>query len=156
MLSITFAVRSLVITILLIVLTGCFSVYKQRGVDSSDPTKMAVIETAPCKGHDCLLIKMVDGKWRGVGWITRYELKPGIRTLRLSFMGGDSRRLGGYLFDSRDHILEFEALAGHTYGVLMNVNHPNSDDQTATWLPQVIDSATQQVVSKEIATARAF
>jgi hypothetical protein len=123
---------------------GCASVYRQDGTSSSDPSKIAVIEADPCKDNQCLIVQEIDGKWRGPGWIKRYELLPGTRRLKLLFMAPGVRGRSAVL-------VEFNAQPGETYIIRENTNYSNMK-----WRPEVVDVANQQVVSKLIGTAIAY
>ncbi len=87
------------------------------------------------------MIQEIDGKWRGIGWFKRYELLPGTRQLKFVLMAP-----GVY---SKDAILvEFDAQPGRTYAIRENANY-----RAMKWNPEVVDVATQQVVSKQVGTA---
>lgn len=140
--------RAIIAALPLLLLIGCASVYKQHGVTSSDPSKIAVIEDEPCKNKQCLVIQEIDGKWRGVGWIKRYELVPGTRTFKFVFVGAG----GVYGVHGQNAILvQFEAKAGRSYVIRHNANFGAMD-----WKPEVVDVATHEVVSTQVGTAIAY
>jgi hypothetical protein len=71
------------ILVVLLMLTGCASVYRQyKGPQLSDD-KIAVLEH-PDALHSYFIIEDVDGKWRGLGMIERYELLPGEHSITCS------------------------------------------------------------------------
>jgi hypothetical protein len=125
-------------------LSGCASTYRQNGLDATESSKIAVIESPPCESFQCILIQEVDGKWRGIGWIQRYELIPGKRTLKISFNSPGVRSATALL-------VEFSAAAGHTYTVRTNQNY-----STMKWEPQIIDKNTKEVASKIIGSSIAY
>jgi len=137
-------VREIIAALPLLLLIGCASVYRQHGVTSSDPSKIAVIEDEPCKDKQCLIIQEIDGKWRGVGWIKRYELVPGTRTLKFIFVAGRVHGQTGIL-------VRFEAKAGRNYVIRHNANYG-----AMKWNPEVVDVATDEVVSTQVGTAFAY
>jgi hypothetical protein len=137
-------VRAIIAALPLLLLIGCASVYRQHGVISSDPSKIAVIEDEPCRNNQCLVIQEIDGKWRGVGWIKRYELVPGTRTLKFVFKAGGAHGQTAIL-------VQFEAKAGRTYVTKHNANYGEMK-----WKPEVVDVATQEVVSTQVGTAFAY
>lgn len=136
--------RAIIAAVPLLLLVGCVSVYRQHGVTSSDPSKIAVIEDEPCKGMQCLVIQEIDGKWRGIGWIKRYELLPGTRTLKFFFEAGGVQ-------GKRAILVQFDAKAGRTYVIAHNANYG-----TMQWRPEVVDLATHEVVSTQVGTAFAY
>lgn len=136
--------RNFAVSLALVQLVGCATVYRQEGVPSSDPSRIAVIEAEPCKNHQCLLVQEIDGKWRGPGWIQRYELVPGKRTLKLVFMAPG-------VHGKRALLVEFEAQAGRTYVIRENANFA-----AMQWNPEVVDTGTQEVVSRQVGTAFAY
>ena len=126
-----------------LLLTGCASVYRQTGVESAGAS-VAVIEAEPCEGMSCLTLQEIDGKFRGVGWFKRYELLPGKRVIKFIFNSPGVASQSGVL-------VEFEALAGHTYGI-----HSNANRKNMTWAPEVYDKSNGAVVSKRTGTAPAY
>jgi hypothetical protein len=122
-----------------LLISAC-AVHKQDGITSSDDSKIAIINFEPCKNMQCLIVKEVDGKWPGVGWITRYELLPGTRRLTLIFAAGRTH-------SKSEIIIEFDARAGSTYGL-----RSNADFSTLKWSPDVVDIATGRVVSRQVGT----
>jgi hypothetical protein len=137
--------RAIIAALPLLLLIGCASTYRQHGVTSSDPSKIAVIEDEPCKNMQCLVIQEIDGKWRGVGWIKRYELVPGTRTFKFVFVAGN--RVHG----QNAILVQFEAKAGRSYVIRHNANFA-----AMKWKPEVVDVATHEVVSTEVGTALAY
>jgi hypothetical protein len=121
-----------------LLLVGCASVYRQAGVASSDASQIAVITAEPCSNHQCLIIQEIDGKWRGIGWFKRYELLPGLKTLELTFMapGISAKQVA---------LVAFDAQAGQTYFIRENVNY-----SAMQWNPEVVNSATREVVSSPV------
>ncbi len=105
---------------------------------------MAVIEAEPCKDNQCLLVQEIDGKWRGPGWIKRYELVPGARRLKLVFMAPGLRGENAVL-------VEFEAKAGRTYLI-----RTSADYAGMKWRPEVFDAETREVVSRYVGTAPTY
>ena len=128
----------------LVFLVGCASTYRQAGVEQLNPSSMAVIEAEPCEKLKCLMLQEIDGKWRGVGWFKRYELNPGLRTIKFVYHAP-------YIRGKTGIVVEFLAEAGHTYGVRANADHNNM-----TWRPEVFDKATQEVVSRKVGTEFAY
>lgn len=136
--------RVLAVAVPSLLLIGCTTVYRQGGIQSSDPAQIAVIEAEPCKNNQCLLVQEIDGKWRGPGWIKRYELLPGTRKLKLVFMAPGVQ-------GQKAILVEFDARAGSTYVIREDANYA-----TMKWNPTVVDVSTQEVVSKQVGTAFAY
>jgi hypothetical protein len=120
------------------------SVYQQRGVKSLDPASVAVIEDDPsCPQLQCLIVRRVDGKWRGIGWFRRYELLPGVRTIEFTFFGFDRSSRGTTVSKSdSDVVVEFEARPGVTYLMRANVA-PDKE----SWRPEIFEKDSGAVVS---------
>jgi hypothetical protein len=136
--------KTLVMAICSLLLVGCASVYRQEAVRSLDPSQIAVIEMDLCKNSQCLIVQEVDGKWRGFGWIERYELLPGVRRLKLIFVAPG-------VHGSNAILVEFDAQAGRTYTI-----RENADYAARKWNPVVVDVRSQAVVSKQVGTAFAY
>lgn len=136
--------KAIVAALVSLLLVGCASVYRQDGIASFDTSKIAVIESSPCKNDQCLIIQEIDGKWRGPGWFKRYELLPGTRKLKLVYVAPGTRGKNAVL-------IEFNAQPGGTYVVRENANY-----STMKWNPEIVDVATQQVVSKQVGTASTY
>lgn len=136
--------KTLIPFLFLILLGGCASTYKQEGSELVEPSEISIIDTNSCQQHGCPIIQEVDDKWRGVGTFKRYELKPGVRKLRLIYMANG-------VTASRAFVVEFRALPGRTYTMRSNVNF-----STMTWNPEVLDGITQEVVSKQVGFALAY
>jgi hypothetical protein len=138
-------VRFLAVVLFMSFLAGCTSVYKQDGVSSLPSSKMAVIDVPPCKlFSQCIFIQEIDGKWRGVGSITRYELLPGVRTLKLVFVAPGKRGEDGI-------IVRFDAQPGKRYAIEGNVS-----DSNMTWRPEVVNAVTREVVSRNVGVAAVY
>ena len=135
--------KSSLVLAMAIFVTGC-STYRQPGVDSLAKQDIAVIETDPCEGFRCLAIQEIDGKWRGVGWIKRYELAPGLRNIKFIYNAPGIVSQGAI-------VVEFIAEPGHTYGIRANAHHGQM-----TWAPEVFDKSSQLVVSKFVRKAFAY
>ncbi|WP_399697674.1 hypothetical protein [Xenophilus sp.] len=133
--------KNVLILSVAILVSACASVYKQDGITSSEKSKIAVIIVDPCKDKQCLTIQEVDGKWRGLGSFSRYELLPGTRRLQFIFSAPG-------VHGTRAIIVEFEAHAGSTYEL-----KSNADLSAMKWRPEVVDAGTGAVVSRPIGTA---
>lgn len=136
--------KTLILFLVPILLCGCANTYKQEGLGVVGVSEVSIIDTNSCKQQGCPIIQEVDGKWRGIGAFTRYELVPGIRKLRLIFMANG-------VTASRAVVVEFRASPGRTYTMRSNINY-----STMTWNPEVLDVITQEVVSKQIGFAWAY
>jgi len=126
-----------------LILSGCASTYRQPGTDAQG-TGIAVIEDEPCEGNNCLILQEIDGKFRGIGWFKRYELMPGKRIIKFIFKAPGVSSQGAVL-------VEFNAEAGHTYGV-----RANASSTAMRWSPVVFDKNSGQVVSKPIGAAASY
>jgi hypothetical protein len=136
--------RKLAACVLLALLTGCASTYRQDGLAANEPAAIVEME-----GSDAI-IQEVDGKWRGLGTFKQYELKPGVRKLRLIYVGQGAQGSQG-VQGAKAIIVEFNAEAGRTY-----VARSNANLTMMKWDPVVLDARTQQVVSKQVGTAFAY
>lgn len=127
-------------------IAGCASgpIYRQHGVTSDNPAEIALIKMDPCPHSQCLIIVDIDGKSRGPGWFSQYELLPGERTLKLKFMAPG-------IHGARAILVKFDAQPGVTYEVRGNVDYVAKH-----WNPEIVDAKTGQVVSHQIGTAFAF
>ncbi len=127
-----------------VLIGGCATTYRQDGLQSSDPSDIAVVEVPPCKNAQCLMIQEVDGKWRGMGMIDRFELMPGRRTLKLVFMAPGVISKNGLL-------VEFDAMPGRVYTLSTNQNY-----QTMEWNPELIDATSGVRVGRVVGTAMVY
>lgn len=107
--------------VLLASLAGCSSTYKSPGV-----AEIPVQEVAILKHQDRLkegvLIEAVDGKWRGMGAISEYQLIPGIHSITVKLnlimitsapevLWFDAKPRGRYILKS--HIVRGEKMDWH-------------------------------------------
>jgi hypothetical protein len=139
--------KLVVVALSLLLLTQCASTYHQPGVENIPPSEVAVInlDTA-CRDDDCLYIWEVDGKWRGIGQVKQYELKPGPHTITFQYVTRFS--VGDDAI-----IVSFTAEPGHLYWARSN---PNGYGRDRTWSPEIFDHATGTVVSKIVGTQRPY
>lgn len=136
--------RALVILGVMALLSGCVPIhyengvqtFRQDGVVPGDASRFAVLKTEPCDGADCLIIFRVDDKPRGVGYIKRYDLRPGIRKITFKY-------LTPRYTSTHAIVMAFNAEAGHAYRTDLVV-----DISAMRWYPRIIDIATQRIVSE--------
>lgn len=140
--------RALVMVMLgvLVMLSGCVPIYHENGVQTfrqdgvvpGDASKFAVLETEPCDGANCLIIHQVDGKSRGIGYIRRYDLMPGVRKISFKYM--TPKYIG-----VSEIVVAFDAKAGHTYKTDVIV-----DTTAMVWYPRIIDLVSHKAVSERV------
>lgn len=137
--------RSFVLAFIVLLLSGCATVYKQSGVSSLPSSDIAVVDVDPCGiGDSCIFFQEIDGKWRGVGSITRYELVPGERVLKVVFVAPGFRGNDGIL-------VKFNARPGGHYLVRGNV-----DESRRSWSPEIVDAQTHKVVSEKVGAGAVY
>lgn len=137
--------KNIILVLVVLLLPGCATVYKQAGVSSLPSSEVAVVDVAPCEiGDSCIFFQEIDGKWRGVGSITHYELLPGTRVLKVVFVAPGLRGNGGIL-------VKFNARPGGHYFVRGNV-----DEARRSWSPEIIDAQTGKVVSEKVAVKAVY
>ena len=130
---------------LLVSMSASAGVYRQRDIQSRDPANIAIIEDKPCRDSQCLIIIKIDGRRRGIGWFTRYELKPGIRTIEFSFAGKDTRRAASIISSTSNVLVEFEAKAGSIYLIRAILDQDNMK-----WRPEIIEKASGEVIGRPL------
>jgi|SRR5277367_5415153 len=136
--------RNTVAIICMTVLAGCARTYEGPGVENLPPSSLAVIDIdLPLDDPQLPILQEVDGKWRGVGILRRYELVPGPHTISFIYAYWFKRSTIA-IVDS------FRAEAGHTYHI-----RANADAQRMIWKPEIIDTATGAVVSTQVGTTAA-
>jgi hypothetical protein len=99
-------VPTVIALILSVAISACASVYRSPGSESLSPSEIAVIDHKNPLGSDTV-IEDIDGKWRGVGIIKRYELSPGEHsiTVAVNKYGYTGGKITGW----------FQAQAGRVY-----------------------------------------
>ena len=141
--------RLLVSCLLLFMVSGCTTVYTQN--KSGLPTNsIAVLIHTKSQSGTGLIIEQVDGRWRGVGLIKRYELLPGEHSLTVTYSSKGWSSAGKLL-------IRFNAVAGKTYVIkcLTDLNKDMSFSETlrayfagGKWTAIVVDAESGTVVSE--------
>lgn len=121
----------------ILLVAGCASTYRQSGVEQLGATSIAVLESQGASFSDAIIIEFVDGKWRGVGNFTRYELTPGYHEIGSTYSDGRGLSSKKVLY------VGFVAEAGHTYSI-----RANAEPQELRWHPEIVDQQTGAVVGK--------
>jgi hypothetical protein len=138
--------KNVLALLVLCTISACASVYRQPGIKSNSPMEMSVIEDEPCPSTQCLIILKIDGKRRGPGWLRRYELLPGLRTIEFAFFGlGANGPHMTNTYSTSNIIVEFEARPGAIY-----LMRSNSDRDSLRWQPEIIEKTSGTVVSRQL------
>lgn len=92
--------------------------------------------------EDSLVVGEINGKWRGIGNIQKFEVLPGKNTLTVNYIQANVQGWGKV---SRGNPiqLEFLAEAGKTYRIRRII-----DLKTSKWLPWIQDETSGANVSK--------
>ncbi len=114
-----------------LLLSSC-STYRMPNLPEGGYANIAVLEVKDKENHK-FFITEVDGRFRGIGLIERYELTPGIRSIKAevnpTYWGGDS--ITRY----------FDAQAGKQYFFVIN-----DDIQNKKWGFSIIEKTTGKKV----------
>jgi len=124
-------------------LSACSTTYRQAELGSLPRSEYAVIQADSC-GNDCPIIQEIDGKWRGFGMIKEYEIASGTRAIKFIYVQGFVNAQTGI-------IVQLEANKGEIYGI-----RANADRSSMTWMPEIYNKSTGQIVSKKIGIGFAY
>ena len=133
-----FGAVALFVSILLAV-SACSNVYRMQGIESSSISEIAVLEELP-NTREFVGVNEVDGKFRGLGLIDRYELIPGDRTLTVRLVKG--------LASAAPLKLKFTAVAGETYQLKYEIRRVS--ETTGTWSAWIIRKGDGKSVSEVV------
>jgi hypothetical protein len=131
--------KKLVVPLLLAAaVCGCASTYRQPGAEALLHSEVAVIELEDCLKLQCPIIVRIDGKVRPNGWITRYELLPGLRTVEF--------KMSTFNLASKSNVsVAFEARAGQVYEGRMVI-----DQKAMLWSPIIVERSSGVIVSRAV------
>ena len=114
-----------------IIFSGCSTIYRGYEGMPLSADKIAILEH-PNAMHSPFILEDVDGKWRGMGVIERYELLPGEHSITCT--------LHNPFLTSAKITIFFKAEANKTYIAHAKVGN-------SRWAMLIIEKATQKVVS---------
>lgn len=131
--------RHLLIAVTVIALSGCATVYRTPGAEGVNLKDLAVLEFTGNKAVGINPIE-VDGKHRGNGFISRYELTAGEHTMlvALNIFGTASKNI----------TLAFRVDAGREYELKHEISKTGVDH--GTWRTWIEEKGTGRVVSRPL------
>jgi hypothetical protein len=130
-------------------LASCTTVY--RGFDGPQvDSNIAIVEVGSVWSNDANIVE-VDGKFRGLGFIHRYELLPGERQLTVEFSNA--------LYKAENIVTYFQAEAGKKYSIEAEsvIGKGVAYGAAGRWRVVIRDASTREEVnypSPKLARAR--
>jgi len=129
--------KVLVVLSLVFMLFGCATVYRSPGAENVLVESFGVLEN---NNPMTTNIIEVDGKHRGVGWFSRYELAPGEHTVMVSLYVGIGAR-------GESPTIGFKVVAGEVYELLHDRKETHQGGLVITqWQPYIINKRTRERV----------
>jgi hypothetical protein len=132
--------RLLWIATIAIALSGCATVYRTPGAEGANAKDLAILEFNGNKAVGINPIE-VDGKHRGNGFISRYELTAGEHTMTVALNIG----IG---VASKNITLGFRVDAGREYELKYEIEKKSVDQ--GIWRTWIEEKSTGQVVSSTL------